>query len=262
MGLYKKTQSCIYLLGLLFMHPLWAVETSSADMQMVNATAILQAAINAWRGDTSYSEMTMTIHRPDWERAVSMRGWTRGDKESLVRVTAPKKDAGTATLTLDKSMWTYSPKVNRVIKVPSSMMNQSWMGSDFTNKDVSKADEIVDEYHHSFLREESQSGHKVYVIEARPKEDAAIVWGKQIIWIRDDHIMLREEFYDQDEVLVKTMETLKIETMDGRAVAQTQRMSDVEEKEKWTEITVQQVDFDIEIQDATFTLSNLRNPRK
>jgi len=237
------------------------VLSTSASALEPDAKALLQAAIDAWRGATSYTEMTMTIHRAEWERSVSMRGWTRGDKDSLIRVTAPKKDIGTGTLTLDNSMWTFSPKVNRVIKVPSSMMSQSWMGSDFTNKDVSKADEILHEYRHKLLREEENDKHKVYVIEAIPKEDAAVVWGKQIIWVRDDHIMLREDFYDQDGVIVKTMETTKVDTMDERAVAQTQRMTDAEEANKWTEITVQKVDFDIELKDNVFTLSNLRNPR-
>lgn len=241
---------------------IFLVQSLKAETQQdTQATAILQAAMDAWRGNSSYSEMTMSIHRPDWQREVSMRGWTRGDKDSLVRVTAPKKDVGTATLTLDNSMWTYSPKVNRVIKVPSSMMSQSWMGSDFTNKDVSKADEILHEYTHTLLRTEQQEGFKVYVIEALPKENAAVVWGKQIIWIREDHIMLREEFYDQDGVLVKFMETLKIEIMDERAVAQAQRMTDAEEENKWTEITVHTIDFNIELKDNLFTLSNLRNPR-
>lgn len=109
----------------------------SADIDPDPRELIVQA-MNHWRGLTSYSEMTMTIHRPDWQRSMSMRAWTKGDKTSLVRVTAPKKDAGNGTLTKDNNMWTFSPKINRIIKVPSSMMSQSWMGSDFSNKDISK----------------------------------------------------------------------------------------------------------------------------
>lgn len=232
-----------------------------AFAEELDAAQLIKAAIDKWRGNTSYSEMTMTIHRPEWERSISMRGWTKGDKDSLTRVTAPKKDVGMGTLTSGNSMWTYSPKINRVIKVPTSMMNQSWMGSDFSNKDVSKADEIVTDYKHTLIETKEVDGHKVYLIEAIPKEDAAIVWGKQRITVRDDYIMLREEFYDQDGILVKYMDTLKIEVMDGEPVAQQQRMVDAEETNQWTEITVQKVDFDIELNSNVFTLSNLRNPR-
>lgn len=226
-----------------------------------DAADIIKQAVDTWRGSSSYSEMTMTIHRPDWERTMSMRAWTRGEKHSLVRVTAPKKDAGTGTLLIDNAMWTFSPKVNRVIKVPSSMMGQSWMGSDFSNRDIAKSDDIVDDYTHTLLETTEQDGHTVYKIESVPHETAAVVWGREVLLIRDDYVLLREEFYDQDNKLVKAMETLNIEEMDGRAVAQRQRMVDREEEGKWTEVTVQEVDFDIPLNDNVFTLSNLRNPR-
>jgi outer membrane lipoprotein-sorting protein len=115
--------------------------TASADTGERDATQIVRDALNHWRGLSSQGEMTMTIHRPDWERSMSMQTWTRGEKQSLVRVTAPPKDRGNGgTLLDDNNMWTFSPKINRVIKVPSSMMSQSWMGSDFSNKDISRAE--------------------------------------------------------------------------------------------------------------------------
>jgi outer membrane lipoprotein-sorting protein len=205
--------------------------------------------------------MSMTIHRPSWERTMSMRAWTQGSKKSLVRVTAPKKDEGNGTLMVDNNMWTYAPKVNRVIKVPSSMMSQGWMGSDFSNKDVSRADDIVERYTHRLLGTEQIDGHRVYEIEAVPKEDAAVVWGKQVLKIRDDKVMLAEDFYDQDGVLVKSLKTLEIAEMGGRVVASRQRMQKSDTPDEWTELQVLAVDYDVELPDHTFTLSNLRNPR-
>ena len=136
----------------------------AADDTERDATQIVRDALNHWRGLSSYGEMTMIIHRPDWERSMSMRSWTQGDKTSLVRVTEPAKDAGNGTLLKDDNMWTYSPKINRIIKIPSSMMNQSWMGSDFTNKDISKSTDIIDQYDHRLLETRSENGHEVYVI--------------------------------------------------------------------------------------------------
>jgi len=99
-----------------------------------DARTIIRDAIDHFRGLTSYSEMSMTIHRPDWERKMSMKGWSSGSKKTLVRVTAPARDAGNATLVLDDNkVWSYAPKINRVIRIPSSMMSQCWMGSDFSN---------------------------------------------------------------------------------------------------------------------------------
>jgi len=223
--------------------------------------AIVRDAIDHWRGLTSYTEMTMVIHRPDWERSMTMRGWTKGDKKTLVRVIEPKKDRGNGTLTDDKSMWSYSPKVNRVIKVPSSMMAQSWMGSDFSNKDIAKADDIVDEYEHSILKIEEIDDVTVYNVQSIPNEDAAVVWGSELMRIREDHVVLQHSFYDQDGELVKSLKTLEIAEMSGRVIAKRQRMSKADEPDEWTEIQVNEVQYEVDLKDSLFTLSNLRNPR-
>lgn len=225
------------------------------------ARDIVRAAIDHWRGVSSYSEMTMTIHRPDWERSMSMRAWTEGDDRSLVRVTAPARDRGNGTLMDDNRMWSFSPRVNRVIKVPSSMMNQSWMGSDFSNKDVSRADDIVDQYTHTFLSTAEVDGITVYAIESVPLEDAAVVWGREVLRIREDFVVLEHSFYDQDDVLVKTLRSLEIGEMGGRVVAVRQRMQKSETEEEWTEIKLDAVEYDIDVNEGLFTLSSLRNPR-
>jgi len=227
-----------------------------------DATQIVRDAINHWRGLASDSVMTMVIHRPDWERTMTMRAWTKGDDRSLVRVLEPRKDRGNGTLTDDNSMWSFSPKVNRVIKIPSSMMGQSWMGSDFSNKDVARADDIVKQYDHTILSVEEIDGVTVYDIESVPHEDAAVVWGKEVLRIRDDHVVITHRFFDQDGELVKTLTSIEIAEMGGRVIATRQRMSKVETPDKWTEIQVVSIDYEVELTDSLFTLSNLRNPRE
>ena len=206
--------------------------------------------------------MTMTIHRASWERSMSMRAWSEGSKRSLLRVTEPKKDAGNGTLLMDKDMWSYSPKINRIIKIPSSMMSQGWMGSDFSNKDISKSTDILDQYDHTLTALRKEDGHTLYTIEAIPHEDAAIVWGREVLIIRDDFILLEEQYWDQDGKLVKVMRAREIVEMGGRTVARVLRMSKLESPQEWTEMTVSTIEFDIQLPAGTFTLSNLRNPRQ
>jgi outer membrane lipoprotein-sorting protein len=226
-----------------------------------DAREIVRAAWEHWRGTSSQGGMTMTIHRPGWERSMSMQAWTRGQKHSLVRVTAPKKDAGNGTLMVDNNMWTYAPRVNRVMKVPSSMMAQSWMGSDFSNKDVSRADTIVDQYDHTLLKEEDHEGRKVHVIESIPHEDAAVVWGKEVLRVRDDDVLVSQDFFDQDGKLVKSLRSLEIGEMGGRTLAIRQRMEKIETDDEWTEILLENMRFDVDLSESVFTRSNLRNPR-
>ncbi len=227
-----------------------------------DAADIVRATIDNWRGKSSYGEMTMTIHRPSWERTMSMRAWTQGSKKSLVRITAPKKDAGNGTLMFDNNMWSYAPKVNRVIKVPSSMMGQSWMGSDFSNKDVSRADDIVEQYDHTLLGKEEHQGHTVFVIQSIPHEEAAVVWGKEILRVRDDDVLVSQEYYDQEGVLVKTLRSLEFGEKGGRTIALRQRMAKEDTDDQWTEFRIDDIEFDVEISDNVFTRSNLQNPRE
>lgn len=226
-----------------------------------SAEEIIRAAVDQWRGISSESEMTMIIHRPDWERSMTMRAWTKGDDKALVRVTDPARDRGNGTLTDKNSMWTFSPKVNRVIKVPSSMMGQSWMGSDFSNKDVAKADDIIDQYTHTLVDTREEDGVTLYEIESIPLEDAAVVWGREVLLIRDDYVVSEHRFYDQDDELVKTLTSLEIGELGGRMVALRQRMQKVEAPDEYTEIQVLSARYEIDIPDRMFTLSNLRNPR-
>jgi outer membrane lipoprotein-sorting protein len=235
---------------------------SPSVAQQTDATELIRNAMEHWRGVTSYSDMTMVIHRPDWERSMTMRSWSKGDKLSLVRVVEPKKDAGNGTLLNDNNMWTYSPKINRIIKVPSSMMSQNWMGSDFSNKDISKSTDIIDQYEHELVYTEDRDGHVYYTISSVPHEEAAVVWGKEVLTVRDDYVLMEQQFWDQDGVLVKSMKTLEVEEMGGRSVAKIMRMGKVDTPGEWTQLTANSIEFDLDLPDNLFTLSNLRNPRQ
>ena len=254
---YRTMQRTVSHLGavvllhtLLVATPVWAQD----------ADTIIKAAIDYWRDSSSYSVSEMTIHRADWERQMTIRVWTRGEKQSLVRVAAPPKDAGNATLLLDNDMWSFNPKINRVIKIPSSMMNQSWLGSDFTNNDLAKADDLIDQYTHKLLRTETHEERKVYVIESIPKETAPVVWGREVVKVRADWILLEHEFYDQAGALVKKLTTAEVQAMGGKLVALRQRMQKVDQPQEWTELRLREAQFGIDVPAHTFTLANLRNP--
>ncbi len=241
---------------------LLSLVTASSCAGEINARQLVKDAMNHWRGRTSSTVITMTIHRPDWERSMTLQAWSKGAKLSLVRVIEPKKDAGNGTLLNDNNMWTYSPKINRIIKVPSSMMQQNWMGSDFSNKDIAKSTDLIDQYEHKLTGQRESQGHIFYTVTSIPHEEAPVVWGKEVITIRDDFVLMEQQFWDQDNVLVKSMKTLKVEEMGGRAVASVMRMGKLETPDEWTEIATRSIEFDLELPANIFTLSNLRNPRR
>jgi len=227
----------------------------------VDATALMRSAFDNWRAKTSDTTVTMVIHRPSWERSSTMEGWTEGDDLSLARFTAPAKDAGNATLIKKGQAWVYNPKLNQVVKIPSSTMAQSWMGSDFSYDDLSKTTDLLTRYTHKIIGTSKSGGHTVYTIEALPKPGAPVVWGKQEVKVRDDGIFLEEKFFDQDMKVVRTMSTDKVGMIGGRLYPLVLTMTPADKKGQWTRITTTKAAFDISLPGYTFTTSNLQNPR-
>ena len=226
-----------------------------------DASALLRAAFDNWRAKSSETSLTMTIHRPSWERHLSMKAWTKGDDEALVRFTAPAKDAGNATLKTGGTTWIYNPKLNQVIELPASMLAQSWMGSDFSYNDLSKAEDLVTDYTHTIVGTATADGHTVTTIEAIPKPGAPVVWGKQRAEVRDDGIFLSVTYFDQDMKPVRTMTTDKIGPLGGRSYPVILTMRPADEPGKWTRIETTAGRFDLPLPETLFTRSNLENPR-
>lgn len=226
-----------------------------------DATALLKAAFDNWRGKSSRATVEMTIHRPAWERGLTMQSWTEGDDKALVRFTAPAKERGNATLKLGHETWIYNPKLNQTIKLPASMLAQSWLGSDFSYNDLAKAEDILTDYTHRITGTATVDGHTAYDIEAVPKPGAPVVWGKQAVRVRDDGVMLREAFYDQDMKLVRVMTTEKIGPLGGRPYPLVLVMRPADEPGRWTRIETTSAQFDVALPASLFTRSNLENPR-
>jgi hypothetical protein len=226
-----------------------------------DATELVKGALHQWRGDSSYTELSMLIHRPDWQRSSSLVGWTQGKSNSLVRFTAPAGDAGNATLKLGPALWLYNPKLSQVIKLPFSMMAQGWAGSDFSYNDLAKTDQLVTDYTHTLGATEESDGHKVYTVDCIPKPAAPVVWGKIVLRIRDDNVLLTETWFDQEMKPVRRLETLQVGPLGGRAYPVKMRMGVLDKPDQWTEINTTGGQFDLKLPAYLFTLSNLRNPR-
>lgn len=226
-----------------------------------DAAQIVKGAFDQMRGKASVSSVSMTIHRPDWQRKMVMKAWTKGQADSIFFITSPPKDAGNGTLKKGDEMWLYNPKVNRVIKLPPSMMAQAWMGSDFSNNDLAKSDSILKDYTHKVVGTETVDGRKVYDIVSTPKPDAPVIWGMQKLKIREDKVFLQQNFYDESKQLVKSLAFLKIKKVDDRLYPTEWKMTEAADKGKFTVVTYDRLEFKDDLPGRLFTLANLRNPR-
>jgi hypothetical protein len=223
------------------------------------AFELVAGALDLMRGKSSYAEMEMLVHRPDWERTSKLVSWTRGRKDALIRFTAPAKDAGNATLKQGEKMWTFTPKLNRTIRLPFSLMSQSWAGSDFSYNDLSRTDKLLEFYELSIIDRGENDGHKTYTVEAVPHDDAPVVWGKEHMVMRDDYVLISQTYFDQSMQPLKRMETLEIAELGGRTFSTRMRMATLDEPEKYTELFYAEADWNVELGDQLFTVFSLQS---
>ncbi|HBH7871937.1 outer membrane lipoprotein-sorting protein [Vibrio parahaemolyticus] len=227
-----------------------------------SAFDIVQKSDQAMRGKSSYSEATMEIVRPDWTRSMTMKSWTKGTELSLVLVTAPAKDKGSASLKRHREMWNWMPSIERVIKIAPSMLSQSWMGSDFTNDDLINQSSIVVDYQHALLGNDSFEGDKVWVIEATAKPDAPVVWNKVTLWISQSTYLQRKvEFYDEFDERVNVLTTYDVKELGGRKIATRMEMKPVDKPGNKTIFTTHQAQFDFDINDDFFSQQQMKSLR-
>jgi outer membrane lipoprotein-sorting protein len=204
-------------------------------------------------------EMTMTIVRQKWERTISMKSWSKGDKYFLIYITAPAKEKGQVFLKVDKEMWNYVPTISRMIKIPPSMMMQSWMGSDFTNDDLVKQSSIVVDYDHHLLAEETIRGKECYKLELIPHEDAAVVWGKIISWItKDGYDLWKSEYYDEEGELQNIENAYDIKDMGDRKIPTRMEIIPVDKEGQKTVLNIISTTFNKPIEDSFFSKQNMK----
>jgi outer membrane lipoprotein-sorting protein len=236
------------LVGLLFMTLL---------LHAGEAEELIRKLDTNLRGKDLYSKLQIDVKTPRHKRTMTIESWGRGKKNNFTKILSPQRDRGITFLNLDNQMWQYTPKIERIIKIPPSMMLQSWMGTDFTNDDVAKQSSLVDDYH---VRIKARRG-SVVTLELTPKPSAAVVWGKIISQVDTRHYtQIKDDFYDDDGVQVRTIRYGKVREFDGHFIATTMEVipHDPEKQGNRTTITILEAVYDHGIDEGYFTKSALR----
>lgn len=225
-----------------------------------SATEIIQKAEQKLRGKSSKSILNIKIVRPQWTREIKTKTWTMGNDYAMIFILEPSRDKGTVFLKRQKEIWNWQPAIERTIKMPPSMMMQSWMGSDFTNDDLVRESSIERDYTHKLSGDSTVLGRKCHRIILTPKPDAPVVWGKIISYISADgeYLQLFAAFYDEDGELVNTLEAKEVGKVGSRTLPTKVRMVPADKPGHYTEMTYDQMEFDIDIQESFFTTQNMR----
>lgn len=230
---------------------------ASAAAADPTAAELLNRVDDFARGDSSHAVMRMTVKTKRYERSMEMEAWSKGTERSLIRILSPAKDKGVATLKVDDNIWNYLPKVDRTMKVPAGMMSGSWMGSHISNDDLVKDNRLSEDFTYQITQKPGgDQGH--WEVEAVPKPDAAIVWGKVVASVHPDLQPRDVRYYDEDGVLVRTMSFHDVQEFDGVRLPARMRVEPAEDPGEYTEITYTSLDFDVALDDAAFGLQALR----
>jgi outer membrane lipoprotein-sorting protein len=225
-----------------------------------DAKEIVKRADDKMRGKTSQAEMIIKTSRPTWTREMAVSTWMKGTNYAMILILSPVKDKGTVFLKRKKEVWNWLPTLERSIKLPPSMMSQSWMGTDFTNDDLVKESSVVEDYNHTISGDTLVAERDCYIIQMIPKPEAAVVWGKLIVCIdKNDFLELYSRFYDESGSLVNTMRAFDVKEMDGRLIPTRLEMVPADKKNQKTEIIYKRILFNRPLEDSYFTLEKMRN---
>ncbi len=227
-----------------------------------DAHEIVKRADEKMRGGSQYAEISMTIVKPDWSREMSMKSWMLGTEYALVLMTAPPREKGQVTLKRGNEIWNWIPSIGRRIKIPPSMMMQSWMGSDFTNDDLVKESSIVTDYVQSFAGDSTVGGYDCYRIRLIPKPDAAVVWGEILLFISKEGVLeLQTDYYDEGKNLVRRMVGSKVQEMGGRTIPTRLEILPTDKAGEKTILEYTHLDFDVDVKQSFFSIQNMKRVR-
>lgn len=240
------------ILTLLILAPLSIIFPQTAE-------EIIKKAEDAVKGEeTAHGTFRMTIHTSDYTRDLTMESWWKGNENSLIITKAPKKEEGNKTLKIGNEMWQYLANTETTIKIPPSMMLQSWNGSDFTNDDLVRESNLEEDYDQKIIAEEKINGNDTWKIQLIPKPDAPVVWGKLYYWVRkSDYLPSLVQYYDENGNMVRYLVYSDIRNFDGRKLPSKWTMYDESEEGEYTQIEILEMDFNVDIPPRKFSFQEL-----
>ena len=223
------------------------------------ATEMIRKGETTIRGKSTQAVMEMVIKRPSYTRTLKLRSWTHKDQNALVEILYPQKEEGVSSLRRTDKMWNYLPKVNQVVRVPTSLMLQSWMGSDFTNDDLMKASSILRDYSHKIIKKQKLGKHQTALIECTPKPNAPVVWGKIHYFSRlKDNLPVKQKYFDEDGKWVRTLTFSRFKKMDDRVIPTRVKVRTAEAPKNSTTVVYSKILYDRKIDQLIFDKDRLK----
>ena len=230
---------------------------AAASQQLPSMDQVIDHLDELYRSQSSHSVMSMTVVRERGTRELTMESWTLGEERALIVIRSPAREAGTATLMTEEGLWNYAPRADRLIRIPTGLLSESWMGSHFTNDDLMRETSYDDDYETSLSWIERE-GERYLRVTMTPRPDAPVVYTRiEFLLTPDRWVPVRQEFYDEGE-RIRTMTFDRVETVDGRPIPMRMTIQPEDEPDERTVVEYQELEFDVDIDESLFTRRGLR----
>lgn len=234
-----------------------------SDSDAPDVASLVKRTEQLLEGRSSISVMAMSIKTPAWSRSLKMKVWSKGRDSALIRVVeGGPRETGMMTLKREKQLWNYLPQAGRVMKLPSGMLGDSWMGSDFTNDDLVKGNSLTTDYTSKVDKTGDYEGRKAWFVTLTPKPDSTVVWGRvELVLDRATCVPLIEKFFDEDGAQTRTMAFSDLKQIGWRTFPAKMTVTPAEAGRQ-TSITYESIEFDVDIPDDTFSLRRLQSGKE
>jgi hypothetical protein len=237
---------------------LFLFNVAASEKASINVKDILIKVDKLYRADNSYARVEMKVVNPDWERTMLMDVWSIGLNKTFIRILSPAKDKDIATLRVAKDMWNYFPKIDKVMRIPPSMMMGSWMGSDFTNDDLVKESTFINDYD-AVLLDPDGADKTLYYIKLTPKKTTASVWGKILLTVKKDtYLPVSEKYYDEKDNEKRVIEFKDVKELGGKIIPSVMEVVPLNKEKNKTVLRYIKVDFNKGVNESVFSLKNLK----
>lgn len=192
-----------------------------------------------------------------------------GVKKTIMRFVSPADVKGTSVLMFeyplkDNDMWIYMPALRKTRRVVSSEKGKSFMGSEFTNSDITAPK--LEEYTLKLVGSESVNGTDCWKIEMTPvSKDIASAYGysKRITLIgKQDFVTRMTSYFDLDGALLKVMETSDIKAIDNVPNKYQVGKSQMTNKQngRVSRFVISKMIYNPNVKDSYFTTQYLEKP--
>lgn len=233
------------------------ITLTGLSLAQLTAEEIIQKRDDNEYIQSSYAETTMVISQGGRRIEKSMLMYSL-EKNGLVEFTNPA-DRGTKYLKRDDNLWMLFPDAEDIVKISGHMLEQGFMGSDFSYQDMMESDKLTELYTFALLEEDAFNDRPCYVLEAIAVPGQKVSYYRRVSWIdKERFIGLKEELYAESGRLLKTSEVEEIEQIDNRWLPVQMVMENKLRRDTYTRFIINKIELNPELDESMFSLQSLR----